>query len=51
MTTVILDAGPWVDYLDKGSATHAWAVEQFSRYSRFVSCEAVLAEVCARLRY
>jgi predicted nucleic acid-binding protein len=30
---------------------HAWAVEQFKRFPQFITCEAVLAEACARLAY
>lgn len=49
--TVLLDAGPWVAYLRRADQHHAWAREQFSAREAFVSCEAVLAEVCARLQY
>ena len=48
---VLLDAGPWVAYLRRADKHHVWAREQFSARERFVSCEAVLAEVCARLQY
>lgn len=48
---VLLDAGPWVAYLRRADKHHAWAREQFSAREAFVSCEAVLAEVCARLQY
>ena len=48
---VLLDAGPWVAYLRRADKHHAWAREQFSAREDFVSCEAVLAEVCARLQY
>ena len=48
---VLLDAGPWVAYLRRADKYHAWAREQFSAREQFVSCEAVLAEVCARLQY
>ena len=49
--TVLLDAGPWVAYLRQADRHHLWAREQFSAREAFVSCEAVLAEVCARLQY
>ena len=49
--TVLLDAGPWVAYLRRADKHHVWAREQFSARTEFVSCEAVLAEVCARLQY
>ena len=48
---VLLDAGPWVAYLRRADKHHAWSREQFSAREKFVSCEAVLAEVCARLQY
>jgi predicted nucleic acid-binding protein len=48
---VLLDAGPWVAYLRRADKHHAWAREQFSAREEFLSCEAVLAEVCARLQY
>lgn len=48
---VLLDAGPWVAYLRRADKHHDWAREQFSAREAFVSCEAVLAEVCARLQY
>ena len=48
---VLLDAGPWVAYLRRADTHHVWARGQFSAREQFVSCEAVLAEVCARLQY
>lgn len=48
---VLLDAGPWVAYLRRADQHHVWAREQFSAREAFLSCEAVLAEVCARLQY
>ncbi len=48
---VLLDAGPWVAYLRDADQHHAWAHEQFSARDTFVSCDVVLAEVCARLQY
>jgi uncharacterized protein len=49
--TVLLDAGPWVAYLRRADKHHVWAREQFSARTAFVSCDVVLAEVCARLQY
>jgi predicted nucleic acid-binding protein len=49
--SVLLDAGPLVAYLREKETEHDWAVEQFSRFRRFSTCEAVLAEACARLAY
>lgn len=49
--SVLLDAGPWVAYLRRADKHHVWAREQFSAREAFVTCEAVLAEVCARLQY
>jgi predicted nucleic acid-binding protein len=46
-----LDAGPWVAYLRRADRFHAWARAQFSARDGFVSCEPVVAEVCARLQY
>jgi uncharacterized protein len=48
---VLLDAGPWVAYLRRADRHHVWAREQFSARETFLSCEVVLAEVCARLQY
>src|SRR5580693_3410049 len=47
----IADAGLIVAYLDEDEAHHPWVVQMFERYERFFTCEAVLAEVCARLNY
>jgi len=46
----LIDAGPIVAYLTD-EANHAWAVEQFSRFDAFETCEAAVAEACARLAY
>ncbi len=46
----LIDAGPIVSYLTD-EALHDWAAEQFSRFSQFETCEAVLGEACARLAY
>jgi len=49
--SVLLDAGPLVAYLRQKEEHHEWAVEQFRRFNQFSTCEAVLAEACARLAY
>ncbi len=46
----LVDAGPVVAYLTD-EVHHRWAAEQFSRFGSFETCEAVLAEACARLAY
>ena len=46
----LIDAGPIVAYLTD-EAHHDWAAEQFSRFDSFETCEAALAEACARLAY
>ena len=48
---ILVDAGPIVAYLRATDQHHDWAVQQFRRFPRFVTCEAVLAEACARLAY
>jgi uncharacterized protein len=49
---VLIDAGPLVAFLREAEgARHAWAVAQFKRFPVFTTCEAVLAEACARLGY
>jgi predicted nucleic acid-binding protein len=48
---IIVDAGPIVAFLSAGDRWHLWAVEQFSRFERFATCDAVLSEACARLEY
>jgi predicted nucleic acid-binding protein len=48
---VLVDAGPIVAFLRAADQFHGWAVEQFQRFPRFLTCEAVLAESCARLAY
>ncbi len=49
--SVLLDAGPLVAYLCESEHHHVWAREQFRRFKTFSTCEAVLAEACARLAY
>jgi uncharacterized protein len=49
--SVLLDAGPLVAYLREAETHHTWAVEQFKRFVQFSTCDAVLAEACARLAY
>jgi uncharacterized protein len=51
LQSVLLDAGPLVAFLHEDEQTHDWAVAQFKRFSKFTTCEAVLAEACARLNY
>ena len=47
----ILDAGPFVAFLDKNDAQHAWAVQQSARMKPpFLTCEAVLSETCFLMR-
>src|SRR5438105_4327844 len=48
---VLVDAGRIVAFLGAEDQFHAWAVEQFKRFPQFLTCEAVLAESCARLAY
>ena len=45
----LVDAGPLVSFLRVAEEDHEWAVAQFKRFPRFVTCEAVIAEACARL--
>ena len=49
--SVLLDAGPLVAYLREEETEHVLAVEQFRRFAQFSTCDAVLAEACARLAY
>src|SRR5436305_988646 len=49
--SILLDAGPLVAYLRQKEEHHEWAVEQFQRFHQVTTCEAVLAEACARLAY
>lgn len=46
----IVDAGVVVAFLTD-EQHHAWARDQFKRFDSFETCEAALAEVCARLEY
>jgi predicted nucleic acid-binding protein len=48
---VLIDAGPLIAFLRAAERHHAWAVEQFRRFSVFSTCGAVLAEACARLAF
>ncbi len=48
---ILLDTGPWVAYLARRDTHHDWAVGVFQEFRGFVTCEAVVAEVCARLDY
>jgi uncharacterized protein len=47
----LVDAGPLVALLDQNDEYHHWAMEQFSRFDHLETCDAVLAETCARLAY
>lgn len=50
-STVILDAGPLVSFLDRSQEHHEWVREQISRgANRLVTCEAVLTEAFFLLR-
>ncbi|MEM8601487.1 MAG: PIN domain-containing protein [Bacteroidota bacterium] len=42
----IADTGFLYAYLNPDDAHHAWAVERFQEYSGFVTCEAVITELC-----
>ena len=49
--TTIVDAGPLVAFLNQADTHHEWAATQFSRLKPpFLTCEAVLSEVCFVLR-
>ena len=49
--SVLIDAGPIVAFLRTKDRFHKWSIEQFRRFPKFDTCEAVLAESCARLAY
>ena len=49
--SVLIDAGPLVAYLKVDDEFHEWAKAQFGRFPGFDTCDAVLAEACARLNY
>lgn len=49
--SVLIDAGPIVAFLHEQEDHHGWVVDQFRRFGRFSTCEAVLGEACARLAY
>lgn len=46
----LLDTGAWVGYLLKDDQYHGWAKQAMSRYTGFLTCEAVLSEVSFLLR-
>jgi predicted nucleic acid-binding protein len=49
--SVLIDAGPIVAYLRRDDEFHDWASLQFDQFPEFATCDAVLAEACARLNY
>lgn len=49
--SVLIDAGPIVAYLRRDDEFHGWAAAQFDQFPEFITCDAVLAEACARLNY
>lgn len=51
MSEILADTGPLVAYLDRSDQHHAWAKEQFARFSEpLLTCEAVIAEALFLLR-
>ena len=51
MTTLILDTGPLVGWLDVSDHLHPWSVEAFTGFNApLLTCEAVLTEACHLLR-
>ena len=48
---MFIDSGPVVAFLNRNDEWHGWVREQFKWFSEFTTCDAVLAEVCARLHY
>ncbi len=48
---ILIDAGPIVAFLRASDQWHPWAVKQFKHFSTLATCDAVLAEACARLAY
>jgi predicted nucleic acid-binding protein len=48
---VLLDAGPWFAVLSSRDEHHEWANTVFHQFTQFVTCEAVVTEVCHRLAY
>jgi predicted nucleic acid-binding protein len=48
---IIADTGVLVGLLVGSDRHHRWSVEQFKRFPVLHTCEAVVAEACARLRY
>ena len=49
--SVLADAGVIVAYLVRRDEHHEWARAQFQRFPHFDTCDAALAEACARLQY
>ena len=51
MTTLILDTGPLVGWLDASDHLHPWSTKVFAGFnSPLLTCEAVLTEACHLLR-
>jgi predicted nucleic acid-binding protein len=46
----LVDAGPIIAFLTD-EEHHEWAQDQFKRFDSFETCDAVLAEACARLEF
>ena len=47
----VVDAGVVVAYFDTTDRDHEWALDVFSGNESFLTCEAVIAEACARVEY
>ena len=49
---ILIDSGPLVAFLNKKDSYHNWAITKFSQLNPpFMTCEAVLSEVCFLLRH
>ena len=46
----LVDAGAIIAYFDQDDEFNEWAVNVFSAVENFSTCEAVIAEACARLQ-
>jgi uncharacterized protein len=47
----LVDAGAVIAYLDADDTAHDWAVGVFSGNEHLTTCEAVVAEACARIKF